>query len=303
MPAIDSRADEAYGRTSAVDAARLSAERAAGAAEVSVSTLRDLESIGVAVDLWQRVWDRSGEPPIAVDLLRALTHGGSYLAGAVREDRLVGAIAGFFTNPEDVRLHSHILGVDRAAQVRGVGFALKLHQRLWALERGIDTITWTFDPLVRANAFFNVTKLGAFGTEYHVDFYGSMHDEINGDGASDRILVTWPLLEARVERACMGLRSQLDAGALRRTGAAVALAIGTGERPEDHSVGADVVLCQVPEDIVGVRRRDPALARAWRLAMREALVTAFERRLAIVGMTRDGWYVIGRAGLIRATVG
>lgn len=296
MTAIDSRAGEAHGWTRVLEGAELSAERAARSAGVSVTSLSDLTGIGAAADLWQRVWDRRGEPPIAVEMLRALTHGGSYLGGAFRDGRLLGAIAGFFTNPEEVRLHSHILGVDQAARAGGVGFALKLHQRLWALERGIDTVTWTFDPLVRANAFFNVTKLGALGNEYHVDFYGSMPDEINADDASDRLLVTWPLTSARVERACMGLRADLEVDTLLRTGAAAALLVRDGDRPESRVTNADVVLCRVPGDIVGLRSRDPSLARSWRLALRETMRMAFDRGLIVIGVTRDGWYVLGRPG-------
>jgi predicted GNAT superfamily acetyltransferase len=276
-----------------LEGARLATERAALGAGVAVATLADLDELRAAADLWQGIWDRR-EPPIAMEMLRALAHGGNYLGGATRSGQLVGAVAGFLTNPEELRLHSHILGVDPRARVRGVGFALKLHQRLWALERGIDTVTWTFDPLVRANAFFNLTKLGALGVEYLVDFYGSMRDEINGDGPSDRVLVAWPLLATRVEHASMGLSSQRDAATLRATGAAVALRVGDGDRPEAFTAGAETILCQVPEDIVALRRSDPAVALSWRLALRDAMLAAFDRELAILGVTRDGWYVLGR---------
>ncbi|NEP08647.1 MAG: GNAT family N-acetyltransferase, partial [Okeania sp. SIO4D6] len=45
-------------------------------------------------------------------------------------------------------------GILPGVQHSGVGRAMKQHQRDWAIERGIPWITWTFDPLVRRNAWF-----------------------------------------------------------------------------------------------------------------------------------------------------
>jgi predicted GNAT superfamily acetyltransferase len=51
-------------------------------------------------------------------------------------------------------------------------------------------------------------------------------------------------------------------------------------------------LCQVPDDIVAMRRSDPVLAREWRVALRHALVKSLARGYAIAGATRSGWYVL-----------
>jgi predicted GNAT superfamily acetyltransferase len=55
-----------------------------------------------------------------------------------------------------------------------------------------------------------------------------------------------------------------------------------------------VIVCQVPEDIVAMRRSDPSLAHAWRIAMRSALASAFDAGYAVTGVTRTGWYVLER---------
>src|SRR3712207_7442617 len=65
-------------------------------------------------------------------------------------------------------------------------FRSKLHQRAWAIARGVHEVAWTFDPLVARNAWFNLTKLGARATEYLPNFYGPMDDGINGADESDR---------------------------------------------------------------------------------------------------------------------
>jgi predicted GNAT superfamily acetyltransferase len=48
----------------------------------------------------------------------------------------------------------------------------------------------------------------------------------------------------------------------------------------------------VPPDIVALRRDEPAVARAWRLAVRETLTKILSAGYEITGATRDGWYVL-----------
>ena len=68
---------------------------------------------------------------------------------------------------------------------------MKLHQQQWALDRGIEWIVWTFDPLVQRNAWFNIAILGAEVHEYLPYFYGTMTDAINAGDDSDRLLMAW----------------------------------------------------------------------------------------------------------------
>jgi predicted GNAT superfamily acetyltransferase len=63
--------------------------------------------------------------------------------------------------------------------------------------------------------------------------------------------------------------------------------------PKLVTTDAPTRLIQVPDDIVVLRQTDPAQAQAWRMAMREALMSAFADGLEVVGVTRDLWYVVG----------
>jgi hypothetical protein len=167
---------------------------AAAAADVVLHELHRMERLKEAQRLFTEVWRpaEGNPPPVTGELLRALAHAGSYVVGAFTGTRMVGASAGFFTAPPDPALHSHITGVAPGVQHRGVGFALKLHQRAWAMARGIPAVVWTFDPLVARNAWFNLAKLGAEPTAYLEDFYGPMTDAINAGMASDRLLPRRP---------------------------------------------------------------------------------------------------------------
>jgi predicted GNAT superfamily acetyltransferase len=220
-------------------------------------------------DLFREIWRTSAAgAPMAAELLRAFAHSGNYVAGAYDGDRLVGASAGFLSG-SGARLHSHITGVAADYQGQHVGVALKLHQRAWALDRGIEEVEWTFDPLVRRNAWFNLSVLGAFGRAYLRDFYGDMADGINAGQGSDRLLVVWPLRHPRV------------------------IAAAEGEH-QPASLSPTARLVTIPADIERLRADDPVGARQWRATLRGALEPAFGAGLVAVGMTRDGAYVLDR---------
>ena len=51
----------------------------------------------------------------------------------------------------------------------------------------------------------------------------------------------------------------------------------------------------VPDDITALRRRDPATASLWRVAVREALVPLFDRGWSITGFDRGHGYRVEAA--------
>jgi predicted GNAT superfamily acetyltransferase len=253
---------------------------AAAAADVVVRELHDMRQLRAAQRLFEQVWrPAEGNPsPMNGELLRALAHAGCYVVGAFAGTRMVGASAGFFTAPPDPTLHSHITGVAPGREHRGVGFALKLHQRAWAVARGLATVAWTFDPLVARNAWFNLAKLGATPTGYLEDFYGPMSDAINAGMASDRLLLTWRLDDPAVAAACAGRPRQPGP-----TAAEAALAVGPDLEPVAAEVDAPAVTVALPPD---VERLAPERRRAWRAAVRQALGGRLAAGAAVAGFLR-----------------
>jgi predicted GNAT superfamily acetyltransferase len=254
---------------------------AAAAADVVVRELYQMEQLKTAQRLFAEVWrPAEGSPsPMTGELLRALAHGGCYVVGAFAGARMVGASAGFFTAPPEPALHSHITGVAPGREHRGVGFALKVHQRAWALARGLTEVVWTFDPLVARNAWFNLAKLGATPTGYLVDFYGPMTDAINAGTASDRLLLTWRLQDPAVAAACAGTPRRPAAP----PGTEPALEVGPGLAPVARGTAAPAVTVAVPPD---VERLGPGDRRAWRAAVREALAGRLAEGAAVTGFLR-----------------
>jgi len=240
-----------------------------------LSALADLRALSRFFDaLWQRA-----TPALPLELLRALTSAGNYTTAAHLDGELVGGLTGFLGRHGDATiLHSHILGVAPGAQRRGVGRALKQHQRAWAARRGIASITWTFDPLVARNARFNLVHLGARPTAYLPDFYGPMDDGFNASSPTDRLLVAWP--------------TEPVAPPAVPQGAPAALEVDACDGPVVRDVAGGLRRCRLPADIVTLRRTQPARAAAWSEALRATLATAMAAGDEVVGLDADDAYVI-----------
>ncbi len=255
---------------------------AAQAAGVKVRTLEPHE-LAHAQALWEQIW---GGTVVENHMLTALAHSGNYVAGAFDGDTLVGAATAFFSRPLGRAMHSHVAGVSALAAGKGVGTAIKLHQRAWGLDLGVTEMTWTFDPLVARNAQFNLSRLGASCEQYVVNHYGPMTDGVNAGDETDRIVARW-----RLERDLPS-----EPGAVP-VDAAVAVAIDDNGAPQistvsDHRAAITVAL---PADIEALRRSDPAKALEWRRAVREALAPRLAEHWSITAVSREAGYVVERA--------
>ncbi|WP_211229333.1 hypothetical protein [Nakamurella lactea] len=256
---------------------------------VSPGRLKDVEQ------LFRTVWETDRDrPPISADVLRALVHSGSYVAAAYTADgRLAAAGVGFLAT--DVRsaevggtespvasMHSHIAAVAPGTERHGIGSALKLHQRGWAIRRGLRSITWTFDPLVRRNAGFNA-HLGAEFVRYYPDFYGEMADGRNAGQGSDRLLARWDLQLPAVPRV-----------AVEPVGDRQRLLEPDGDgRPVAGTIEGDRAWVATPANIEQLRRVDPDLAGRWRIAVRDAM-EPLQSGWRIDGFTAGGSYLLVR---------
>lgn len=256
MSTIDSNApDDARGH-GAVDVQSLEG--------IEIRTLHRADEMTQLADIFRQVWG-SSTPLMTIEILMAVSHSGGYVSAAYEtgagEERMLGASVGILARHLDrPALHSHITGLLPGARSSGLGRAMKLHQRSWAAKQDIEWITWTYDPLVRRNAWFNLGVLHAEVHEYLPSFYGTMSDSINAGGSSDRLLVAWPTDGA-----------EPVAGPPDTTGR---------------------VLIPTPEDIVHLRRTDPVAVTEWAARTCEPLRTAIDRGDRVVGFTTAGEYII-----------
>jgi predicted GNAT superfamily acetyltransferase len=304
------------------------AEQDAKSAEVrakvtvqEVDTVADLRAVA---ELLSRIWAAPVVAPMPHDIMRSLVHAGGKVHAAFRDGHLVGASVATFGPPAGASSYSLIAGVSPEVEGQGIGLALKLAQRAWALRAGATRMTWTFDPLLRRNARFNITRLGAVVIEYLVNFYGEIPDGVN-DPETDRLAVTWDLGKplpgsARSSGSAHGTASDGqdkppailmpgDHGEPVLAPGPAAAATPSGERTLGNDPGNTTRLranegpcgqlrCWIPEDILSARRVNPDLAGRWRMAVREALGGALNDGYEVTGLMEPGWYVLenSRAG-------
>lgn len=232
--------------------ARDDAERAAAAAGVRVTEVTDPREASAAVSLFSATWGEGRGADTST--LQAIAHAGNPVLLASRDGVTLGALFSFLGWDGGLHAHSHMTAVAPLLRSSGVGFALKLAQRAMCLENGVREVRWTYDPLIRRNARFNLWKLGAVVRAFHPDFYGVLDDAINGTDRSDRFEVSWRL-------------DSVDVAATVGTGGA---APGPGDRGWSHPDALTL-----PDDFEGLRRNDPVGAARLRDESRELFADAF----------------------------
>jgi len=127
-------------------------------------------------------------------------HTGGQVLGAFGEGKMVGfTLAVVGARHGTPFLHSHMTAVLPEYRNRGVGRQLKLFQRQDALQRGIEVIEWTFDPLQFKNAHFNFERLGAVARRYIPNCYGVTTSPLHAGLPTDRLVAEWWLSSERVK--------------------------------------------------------------------------------------------------------
>ena len=257
----------------ALNSALVQAHADADAAGVRVILIETHDGYGDLRHVFDAVWGQNDGTQVQPDVLRAITFAGGYACVAFAGDSAVGACFGVVGRSQvngrwHDHLHSHSAAVLDEYRNRSVGKAMKSHQRAWALSQGLDSIQWTFDPLMRRNARLNLLKLGAQAIAYEVNLYGLLGDLVNLDDPTDRLLLNWDLASDRAAKA-----------------------LSTGLEPLDVTDFPGATLIEAPDDIAALRATTPAAAQEARLRMREQMLDAFGRGLTMQGITESGTYI------------
>lgn len=291
---------------------------------IKIAPLTDLAGLRECERLQGEIWGFSEQAIVPDHLLLTAIRSGGCLLGAYDDGKLIG-FAFSLVGLERGRLkHASLMtGVLPQARYRGVGYQLKLAQRAFALDQGIELITWTFDPLQSANAHFNFKKLGVIACRYEQDYYGDMRDQLNAGLPSDRFSVEWWLRSPRVEAKLKGsYRLPTVEGLLARGAEPVnqtqshppptsTLSLpspleGEGDRwPVNLEYHLDLegaeLLVEIPTDTPTMRAENPGLAQRWRAETREIFEHYLARDYLISefigqeeGGRRRGFYLLER---------
>jgi len=225
-------------------------------------------------------------------LLKINIRNGGATFGAFDGDKMVGFV---ITLParSNHELWSHIAGVLEGYRGQGIGQGLKLAQRDWALEQGCRVINWTFDPMRRQNAHFNINLLGTTSHVLHENIYGDMEDALNAGMKSDRIEAHW-----QITKSSSAGKEIVDSGKLPFILSREAAMKGyLGDLSTWDAAGYRV---EIPYHLDDLKRGDLQAAIRWQAALRTTLRSAFENQFHISGLEAAEdrcWYILTRREL------
>jgi predicted GNAT superfamily acetyltransferase len=280
---------------------------------ITIRDLQSLEDLRQVEQVEREVWGLSELDTTPLTLATATQAAGSIWVGAFDEEKLVGFAFGFL-GAERGRLivHSHMLAVREPYRSWHLGYKLKLAQRERALALRIDGVrihemTWTFDPLQSRNAHLNFTKLGVVSESYKVDFYGPETSSLLHRNGTDRLWVTWPLMSRRVHERIQGKESRAEVMDALSTLTPLVQFNGDGKpvcTDLTDALSRQRIAIEIPSDIGCVERKDPALARQWRLQTRWAFTEALNAGFFVAefcrtvrGQQGPGVYLLDKARL------
>lgn len=250
---------------------------------IKIRKLETIEEVALIQPLERVVWGM--EPIPAHQTYTAVTNGG-LLLGAFIEDEIIGFSYSFpgYLNGETY-LCSHMLGIHPNYQTRGIGKLLKEKQSEWARDMGYSLMIWTFDPLESRNAYLNFSKLKGICHVYLENCYGEMKDGLNQGLPSDRLRLEWWIKSERVLgdwRPTISIYKQPFT--LSQSQAGNAEVTFNFDEINDDDAGFEI---PVPTNFQAIKKEEPALAIAWRLAIREVFQLLFQKGYAVVNLRKS----------------
>ena len=239
------------------------------------------------VELQELTWGRGFTEKIPAAMLLVAQKTGGVVAGAFADDgTLLGFVFGVTGVQDGKLMHwSDMLAVRPEMRGQHLGERLKAYQRDRCRALGVETIYWTYDPLVAKNAHLNLNRLGAHADEYVPSMYGdATNSPLQGDMPTDRFIAAWPVDPAAAAAPLDALPPDLP------------LVVGP-DATEGALIEAREVGVRIPRDISALAASDLVTARRWRAATRRAFTHYLPLGYHVRGFVPDaegGTYLLTR---------
>jgi predicted GNAT superfamily acetyltransferase len=263
-----------------------------------VRELKSMAEFHDVEEIQREAWQFSDLDVVPAATLIATQHAGGLMLGAFEGVRMIGFAYGFPAYESGrISIHSHMLAVRPEYRNYQAGYNLKLAQRQAALAKGIDEITWTYDPLQTLNAHLNFSKLGVIARRYFVNFYGEeTSSPLHKGFGTDRLWVSWMLnsdhVKHRIANEEKTLRPAPDFSSSETGAPATALVYRAGDEPRtadfNEILKNKVCFIEIPQGINELKDREPSLGKRWREATRAAFLAALERGFVAGDLLRTG---------------
>lgn len=256
--------------------------------QIAIRQLRTHAEYKACVALQKETWGAVFTEMVPPSILMVSQKIGGVAAGAFDgHDRLIGFVFGL-TGVKNGRLvhWSDMLAVRPEARDLGIGKRLKLYQRELVRALGVETIYWTYDPLVARNAHLNLNRLGVDIEEYVPDMYDSdSQSDLHRGLALDRFVVAWHLSSDKLPKEAG------DSSAKTRERFKDTVIANTPGHDFSHSEnsaeGNPRVRIEIPTDIQAVKVSSLETAAQWQDSVRQACLFYLDHGYHVAGFYRD----------------
>lgn len=240
-------------------------------------------------------WGRDKRSLVPWEFMKTARYSGGIAVGAFDQNQLIGYAFGILgaipyqderanlPPAERLQLYSHQLGVLPDYQSMGIGRRLKLAQRERCRRRGINLMTWTFDPLMGRNGWLNLGHLGGMTGTFLPDWYGPLRHRCLLEWWIDSRYVQERLDQTRPITLLDGYLSREVPIANPTTTAENGLVI-----PPTHFdvLDHEQILLEIPGNIKAVGQQNPALEKSWRIHAKAIFSAYFSRGYIFSDVTR-----------------
>ena len=243
---------------------------------IEIRPFETIEDFQACVEFQGDTWGGHFTERVPVAILKVSQRLDGVAAGAYSHTgQLLGFVFGMTGVQKGEVVHwSDMLAVRPELRNSGLGVKLKAYQRTTLLDRGINKMHWTFDPLESKNAYVNLIKLGATSQEYIRDIYGQTDSPLHSGIGTDRLVATWIMDSDRTLNRMQGKLTGSPQDLDDKPPSVFEVQTNANlVRPMQPNLDLTEpsLLVPIPTSIQRLKKESLELAIQWRIAVRNAL--------------------------------
>jgi len=234
---------------------------------------------------------------IPSSLLAAIHRSGGIILGAydiaIEPPRLVGCLIDLPPADKPTSFCVTLLhNVRKEARNHGIGYQLRVTERVECQEKELDFISWTIDPLYGIEAHLTLNKLGAIAPSYRREYFSGMADSSKQGFITDQLEVEWwinsPRVSATVDHGKPPPQFRIGFEQMEVVTKTTLVNTVTRRLAQIESrPTSDYLLFEIPTYLEPLQTHYPELTQDWRLKTRDAFENFFHQGYVISAFVHE----------------
>lgn len=234
---------------------------------------------------------------ISSSLSAAIHQSGGIILGAydiaIKPPRLIGCLIDLPRADKPTSFCVTLLhNVRKEARNHGIGYQLRLTERVKCQEKKLDFISWTIDPLYGIEAHLTFNKLGAIAPSYRREYFSGGADSSKQGFITDKLEIEWWINSPRVSEITDhgNPPAQFRIGFEQMEVVTKTTLVNTVTRrlaQIESRPTSDYLLFEIPTYLAPLQTNCPELAQDWRLKTRDAFENFFSQGYVISGFVHE----------------